>query len=633
MSGIVGILHLDGAPVDERLLGGLTEFMAYRGPDARETWTRGNIGFGHAMFRTTDEAEHERQPCTLDGEVWITADARVDARADLLRELRGAGRRVAAAVTDPELILHAYHAWGDECVHHLLGDFAFAIWDGRERRLFCARDPFGVKLFYYSLVGGVCVLSNTLEVVRRHPAVSDRLNEHAIGDFLLVGYNAELDTTFFGDVQRIPPAHVLSVRVGTGRVTVRRYWSFPTPAPIRYRRDAEYVEHFRELLSAAVGDRMRTDQVGIYLSGGLDSTMLAATAKELLARRAGGELRAHTSVLTHLDDEELPFTRMVAERLSIPLECHPADRRAPLESWDGDARLLRPEPVDEPDLPVFVESTAAMASHARVALYGEDGDALFSAPSLRAALGTAELPAILWRAARYLVRARRVPRLGFGLRSFWRPRGASCRGSAPEPFPAWIRPEFADRLDLRNRHQELIRERPLSSHPTRPEVEARLTAPVWQSFMESLDPGVTRLPVIIRLPLLDTRLIAYVVSIPAIPWCQHKELARVAMQGILPEPVLRRPKSGLPVEFYAARLRHAETRGTLPREFAPPTLAYVRVTPVHWTGGGEVYDLWYQFRAGLLDRWLRRVANTRSPHSLRSRPNARELHSVQEAVR
>src|SRR5262249_55055141 len=149
------------------------------------------------MLRTTWEAETERQPLTLDGKLWLIADARIDGRAELIAELEaklrrkvrfresGNGTGPERLPNDAELILLAYEAWGEDCGAHLIGDFVFAIWDSGERRLFCGRDHFGVKLFYYALVGKTFVFSNTLECLRLHPLVSDNLNEVAIGDYLL----------------------------------------------------------------------------------------------------------------------------------------------------------------------------------------------------------------------------------------------------------------------------------------------------------------------------------------------------------------------------------------------------------------------------------------------------------------
>src|SRR5207245_9552075 len=136
----------------------------------------------------------ESQPFPLAGQMWIVADARVDAQAELIRELAARGEHVDKGVTDVELLLRAYGTWGEECVEHLLGDFAFAVWDGPRRRLFCARDHLGVKPLYYAHIGQSVVFSNTLDCVRLHPGVSTKLNDSALADFLLFGLNLEPGT-------------------------------------------------------------------------------------------------------------------------------------------------------------------------------------------------------------------------------------------------------------------------------------------------------------------------------------------------------------------------------------------------------------------------------------------------------
>src|SRR5208283_2605748 len=207
MSGIVGILHQDQSPVESRTLKCLTESLGFRGPDGQETWMDGPLGFGHSLLKTTEESEKERQPFSLDGVTWIVADARLDARSDLIALLQDQSRSRLDGAPDVELILRAYHAWGEACVEQLLGDFAFGIWDGMRRRLFCGRDHMGVKPFYYAHLGPLVIFSNTLERIRRHPAVSDRLNDLAIADFLLLQVNQDPASTSFADIQRLPPAH------------------------------------------------------------------------------------------------------------------------------------------------------------------------------------------------------------------------------------------------------------------------------------------------------------------------------------------------------------------------------------------------------------------------------------------
>ena len=266
MSGIVGIFHRDGARIERALLQSLADSLSYRGPDARAIWQDGAIGLGHTLLRTTHESAGEQQPASLDGRLWITADARLDSRAELIAKMERDGRKIGRSVPDSELILQAYSLWGSGCIEHLRGDFSFGIWDARTRTLFCARDHFGIKPFYYAHVGKHFVFSNTLNCVRMHPDVSEELNDSAIGDFLLFGLNYDNATTTFRDVQRLPPAHWLSI--SASGLKIGKYWAPPTDGRIRYARADDYVEHFQALLKDAVADRLRTDRVGILIERG-----------------------------------------------------------------------------------------------------------------------------------------------------------------------------------------------------------------------------------------------------------------------------------------------------------------------------------------------------------------------------
>ena len=357
MSGFVGILNLDGAPVDSYLLQRRTNSMTFRGPDAQEIWTDRNVGFGHAMLRTTWEAETEKQPLTLDRKVWLTADARIDGRAELIDELEAKLRRRVRIggsengsgperlPNDAELILLAYEAWGDDCIQHLIGDFAFAIWDSREHRLFCARDHFGVKPFFYAQLGNVLIFSNTLNCVRLHPAVSDRLNERFIGDFLMFDMSRDLAISVFADINRLQPAH--SLTVSDRRLDLKRYWTLPANGQVRFRRQADYVERFNELMAEATRDRLRTNTAGIFMSGGIDSPTVAAFASELSARQGSFDLQAHTVVYDRLfKDEERYYSKLVADRLKIPIHYLGVDD---YDLYDrADVYAGRPEPLHDP---------------------------------------------------------------------------------------------------------------------------------------------------------------------------------------------------------------------------------------------------------------------------------------------
>ena len=162
----------------------------------------------------------------------IQANARLDARDELIAKLEANG-------SDAELILLAYEKWGDDCVKHLIGDFAFAIWDGRKQRYFCARDHFGVKPFYYTHIDNEFAFSTSLNELRLNPRVSNELNEIAVGDYLLFGVNQDLSTTIFKDIHRLPPGHTLTVE--NGSITKRRYWTLEPSAEVRFRDPHSYV--------------------------------------------------------------------------------------------------------------------------------------------------------------------------------------------------------------------------------------------------------------------------------------------------------------------------------------------------------------------------------------------------------
>lgn len=231
MSGICGIINFDGKPVEKNQLHQMILVLEYLGCESKNIWINGNVGFGHTLTFSTDSSINEQQPCTLDGKVYITADARIDAREELRRRLRDKGCRVRADATDVELILHAYSVWGEDCLQHLLGDFVWAIWDGNQSKLICARDHFGIRTLYYAYIGNTLVFSNSLGCVQSYPDVSKKLNSQAIGDWLLFGDYTWLDKgiTTFADIQKVPPAHML---IGSrDGIVVQRYWDMPLETP------------------------------------------------------------------------------------------------------------------------------------------------------------------------------------------------------------------------------------------------------------------------------------------------------------------------------------------------------------------------------------------------------------------
>lgn len=568
MSGFVGLLRDDGGTVDSRLLRRLTRTMKRRGPDAQQFCIEGPVGFGRALLRTTFHAQADRWPCHLEHRLWIAGDARLDAQSDLIDLLQSSdssdsrNRLKLARATDLELLLHAYDAWGDACVDHLLGDFAFAIWDRPRRRLFCARDHFGVKLFYYAAVDSGFVFSNTLDCLRLHPAISGALNEAAVGDFLLFGYNYEPTTTTFAAIQRLAPAHTLTW--SESAVRIRRYWSLQPAAELRYQSHPEYVEQFRDILRRAVHDRLRTNRVAIHMSGGLDSPMVAAISREVLSGEgAPFDLRAHTIVYDRLiPDVERAYSTLAAEHLEIPVHHHPADDYRLFERWDR-PELYRPEPWDEPFLALYVDVARSIAGHCRVALTGFDGDSLLAAswpPHARSLLANGHLSRLVADVAWYLRFKQRLPPLG--IRSWLRRRIKS--GAPDHQYPTWLHGPFEGRQRLRDRWIDVLVP-PAEPRHCRSGAYEFLSSPLWTSIFEGYDPGVSGLPLEVRHPLIDLRLVQFALSLPPVPACVDKWLIRESGRGVLPEQVRLRPKAPLGGDLVEASLaRHGGDGIALP---------------------------------------------------------------------
>lgn len=547
MSAFAGIVNLSGAPVDRALLEAMTDSVAPRGPDARGTWHGQCAGLGHALLRTTDEAAHESQPFSFDGATWIVADARVDARAQLVADLKAAGREASTARPDVELILHAWHAWGEECAGRLLGDFAFAVWDSARRRLYCARDHFGIKPLFIAHKGDTVIFASSLAAVRLHPAVSSTLDDLAIADFLVFGHPQERDATAFADIRRLPPAHRATWTQAGARY--ERYWSLPIDEPLYLRRREEYPERLEALLREAVRDRTRTDCIGIMMSGGVDSTLLASIAKDALQERGtGGQLKAHTT-LTAPDDEERVFAEAVADALAIPIRYF--EPRVVARSMRGGRIALTDEPNDDPaGLAVARIDYAEMARHSRVHFYGEgpDNALLYEwKPYLAWLWRRGDLARLFGDIVGHVAAHRRVPLIGTLVRNQVRKFGTATKhGGAGEqnPFPPWLNPELAARLKLRERWEAWAR--PLaSSHPVRPVGHASFDLSLWQQMFRGFDFDCTGAAIEVRHPYLDLRVLRFMLQVPALPWCRVKYLMRRAARGRLPKSVLRRPKTPL----------------------------------------------------------------------------------------
>ena len=543
MSGIFGIFHRHLAPVDGRLLQASVATMAFRGPDGNGIWNQGPVGFSHTLLRTSPESASEIQPASLHDRFWTTADVRLDSRRELISTLTENGRNVALSAPDSELILHSYSLWGAQCVEHLRGDFAFAVWDTLEQKLFCARDHFGVRPFYFADLGEVFIFSNTLKAVLLNPQVRDHLNDQAVGDFLLFGVNCDNSTTIFSEVSRLPPAHVLTVsRAGLQQ---KSYWSPPTDGRIRYERPQEYVEHFQSIFAKAVADRLRSERAGILLSGGLDSGSVAATAREI-ATRGNSRINLKTYTFVHASlahDQEGILARETARFLNIGNCALQSGQTRPFEP-PRDPSLTLPEPFDSAFWSGQLEQYQRIAADCRILFSGEGGDNLMNfqlLPYFRDLGRRGEWRRLSLEASQYLWR-RPFPWRGI------RARFLKLLGNDPlsPEFPRWLNPDFVHRLNLEDRWEKMKQlPAPGAVHPIHPRGHASLGLPQWTNMFEIENAGSTHQPVEVVYPFLDVRMVDYLLALPPFPWFFQKTLLREAARGRLPERIRTRKKTPL----------------------------------------------------------------------------------------
>lgn len=601
MSGFAGIVHFDGWPVEYELLERLTNFQKFRGPDAHGIWMDGAVGFGHTLLKTTPESEHEHQPLRLN-DTWIVADCRLDARQALISELEAGGHHKIEGVADVELILRAYQFWEQDCLEHLLGDFAFAIWDGPRRRLFCARDQLGVKPFFFAQFESSLIFANTLDCVRQHPSVSGRLDDLAIADFLLFDMIREPGRTSFADIQRLPPAH--SLVAGKEGVSVRRYWMLPVSAPIFHKRSSECVEEFRELFDRAAADRLRTKSAGVLMSGGLDSSTVAASTQRVLVRNGiDSGLTAYTEIFESLiPHEERRYASMVAEALRIPIQFQVNDSFGVWEQANHKNHRW-PEPIHLPWSDAAIGILGQVAATSRVGLTGFGGDPTLTSlltAHFRQLFGNKHFGRAVADAAGYLAAEGRFSRLYIRTRL---DRLFPSKGSLPQ-YPPWLNPELEKRFGLRERW-ETMKGAAAPKGAVRPVAYKAMVDPMWGVLFDIYDPGVTRIPVEVRHPFFDLRVVNFLLALPALPWCSDKELLRESAKGVLPDAVRLRRKSPLRADPLIALLERQESSWVDSFQAVPELGRYVErhLIPKVFKEK-DVWSAWIHLRPLSLNFWL-----------------------------
>ena len=370
MCGIAGIAPLGGQSFDGlsnglRVMG---QLLRHRGPDGEGAWRhpKGHVGFAHQRLSIIDLSENGAQPMTDRAGNWLICNGEIYNYRELRKEL---GEEKFASHSDSEVILFAYRKWGVDCVNHLRGMFAFALWDEANQALFCARDRFGIKPFYYTTADGVLYFASEAKALLPfQPHIET--DSAALAEYLTFQYTIG-ERTLFEGVRQLLPGHHLILRDGDVRIS--RYWD------VHYEIDFEHTPAYfgrrlRELVEDSIDFHLRSDvPVGSYVSGGIDSSLIYALARNSDSRN---HLGFHGRFLEHPGYDESPYAEIAVSRDSGQL--HIADITAADFSQNlSDVIYHLDYPVAGPgSFPQFMVSRMA-ANHLKVVLGGQGGDEIF----------------------------------------------------------------------------------------------------------------------------------------------------------------------------------------------------------------------------------------------------------------
>ena len=617
MSGICGLIHFDRRPVERSDLRPMAEAAAHRGPDGIRFHIDGHVGLAHLALNITPESLLEKQPVVSpDGTLILTADARIDNRDDLIEALGGKDLLAGENPTDADLIMAAYRNWGPECPAHLLGDFAFGIWDASNRRFFAARDPMAIRAFYYRIEPHRLLFGTEVKQILAATEVPCRLFEPAVAAHLAGPYGRP-EWSFYEGISQLPPAHALVADASGSRV--HRYWDIDPEDRIRHRREEKYWEHFREEFTRAVRCRIRSVKpVAVSLSGGTDSGSIAAMAGWLRRRDQSlcPDLRAYCYAFDNRSQgDERHISDKIVRHYDLSVTEVPADQMWPLKDYPehGPDR-------DDPFTGVYqalMDRTieAARKDGAAVLLFGERGDEVVGTwvYDHLGLLATGRWKT-LWGEFRAGAQVYGVPSHRLLQRELLRPLAswAARPQRRSQEFAPWIRPEFAARTGLR----ELISDNSaLTSYGSARQQRHNV---IFSSNSMRRVVWIERSHAIFQLgfadPWSDRRVVQAVLSMPQ--WAvnrvaESKRLARQALRGVVPESVRLETRKTEPSQLFDLGLRRLarETVLNLVRDSHAASLGYIDSRALldcyesFCAGKPMPYDFWWPLS---LEMWLRR---------------------------
>jgi asparagine synthase (glutamine-hydrolysing) len=553
MCGIAGIVKLDpDRAVDVVRLGRMRDALVHRGPDDAGQWVDGPVGLAHRRLAIVDVAGGH-QPMA-DGRAHIVYNGEIYNHGELRRELEARGHRYRTRC-DTESILHLYQEEGAACVEHLQGMFAFALWDGARRELLLARDRLGIKPLYYAQIDGELLFASEIKALVAG-GLRVQVNHAVVPELLATGFIAGEETLFVG-ARKLLPGRTLTWSAAGG-LRMHRYWHPPEADGADDRSLADAARELRRRLEGTVESHLMSDvPLGVFLSGGIDSTGIAALA----ARRVSGPLRTFSVGYPDREGNELPYARLAAR--AIGSEHHEVVVTA-ADFFEALPRMVWHE--DEPpafpsSVPLYFLAKRA-AEHVKVVLTGEGADELFLGyERYRVTAWNARLGRLFWAAPAPLRRglsraalALAGPARRYLQRTFLavppEPRALFCENWAI--FSTALQRQLladAAALDARDPYAAELESwaesgADLLGRMSRADIATYLVELLMKQDQMSMAASIES-----RVPFLDHVLVEHVVAAPSrlkLSGTHTKAVLRRALRDLVPGPIMHRRKMGFP---------------------------------------------------------------------------------------
>jgi asparagine synthase (glutamine-hydrolysing) len=556
MCGICGYYVFHGpASADPRVLKSMTDTLRHRGPDDEGMFVQSKVALGMRRLSIIDVAQGHQPICNEDGTVWVILNGEIYNFQQLREELLNKGHKFKTA-SDTEVIVHLYEEKGERLLQELDGMFAFCIWDKSQKKLLLARDPSGKKPLHYAVIDGQLIFGSEIKAILSHPAISRRLDPVSLQKYLAYGYVPAPRTIFHG-ISKLPGGHFATIGAN-GSMKIESYWEFPRSV-LRRRPESELVQESETILNAAVKKRLVSDvPLGVFLSGGIDSSLVAAFARNNWP--GSHDLDAFSIGFSEADHNEVPYAQAVAKHLGLKHHFEIVPARRCLDMIQDVINYVD-EPMGDPSiLPTFLLS-AFTRRYVTVALSGDGGDELFAGyPKYLAHRALHGVPANLRRAL--------SPSFSWLSKTFFPSNDRLARiacnmAQSPElQNQLWITPFvngiqnhiLAPEWQCTTDGEENVWEEVLHLSKGKPDVDVvskmfylDFTLTLQDLYLVKVDRASMASSLEVRCPFLDRRLIEFAARIPThqkLSGFRTKYLLKKLAEQYLPKDVIWRRKMG-----------------------------------------------------------------------------------------